>query len=125
MRSSRAVPVLLNLSIFAPVPVGNHVTVIPLERRALLDFSGQSWVPTQTGIVCDDDTRIVYTARGVGHESMTYDAIAFAPDSNVRVSQSQPPLRGRVTSCVVRSDQGDSVFLTTILGVEPDPTGYR
>ena len=116
----------IELEILAPIPVGHHVTAIPLERKQLLDFSGgDNWLPTSQMIVCDDDTRIVYTARGVGSATMTYEAIAFDHDSSVRVSRALAPLRGRVVSCVVRTDWGDNVTMGTVLTIEPDPVGYR
>lgn len=116
--------VRLTLEFLAPIPVGNHVTALPLESRALLGFGGENWLPSRLMILCDDDTRVVYTARGVGSDTMTYDSITFPPDSNLRLAQT-PPLRGRVRACVVRSDSGDTVQMQTILVVEPDPAGYR
>ena len=116
----------IKLEIIAPIPVGHHVTAIPLEHKQVIDFSGgENWLPTSTMIVCDDTTRIVYTARGVGSESMTYEALAFDPGSSLRMSNALAPIRGTVTSCVVRTDYGDGIRMETVLGVEPDPTGYR
>jgi hypothetical protein len=109
--------VRVNVGFAAAIPVGHHVTVLPLEMRSL--FSGD-YSPSKAFILCDDDTRVVYTARGVGSESMTYESIHFDPDSPFRISASVPPLRGRVVSCLVRQDSGDSVYNETILGVEPD-----
>ncbi len=111
------------LDFSAPIPIGHHVTAIPLETRALLGF-GADWVPSRLMILCDDDTRIVYTTRGVGSETMTYESLTLADDSPVRFAP-VPPLRGIVRSCVVRSDSGDTVYNQTILVVEPDPAGYR
>ncbi|MGZ3417499.1 MAG: hypothetical protein ACXVEF_27380 [Polyangiales bacterium] len=64
--------------------------------------------PTKQMIVCDDDTRVVYTSRSIGGSNLFYDSIQFAPDSSFRVSPVLPPLRGRVVGCTVRTDNGDS-----------------
>jgi len=115
--------VRVTLDFFAPIPIGHHVTAIPLETRAFLGL-GSDWVPSRLMILCDDDTRVVYTTRGIGSETMTYESLTLADDSPVRFAP-MPPLRGHVRSCVVRSDSGDTVYMQTILEVEPDPTGYR
>lgn len=114
-------PVRVSLRFLAPIPVGHHVTVLPLEMRV----TETNFIPIKNPIVCDDETRVVWAPHGVGAETMTYESIHFAPDSSFRVSQTVAPLRGRVTSCVVRSEGGERVELETVLGVEPDPGGYR
>lgn len=114
-------PVRVTLSFLAPIPVGHHVTALPLELRV----TESNFIPIKNLIVCDDDTRVVWAPRGVGDETMTYESLHFPPNSSFRVSPTIAPLRGRVTSCVVRSEGGERVELETVLGVEPDPAGYR
>lgn len=115
--------VRLTLPFLAPIPVGNHITALPLETRVLLDFGGDNWIPSRSMIVCDDDTRVVYTTRGIGSDAMTYESITLDGGS-IRIAQT-PPLRGRVRGCVVRSDSGERIQMETVLVVEPDPVGYR
>lgn len=114
-------PVRLTLSFLAPIPVGHHVTAIALELRV----SDSNFIPIKNRVVCDDDTRVVWAPHGVGAETMTYESLHFPPDSSFRASPTVPPLRGRVTSCVVWSDSGERIDNKTVLGIEPDPTGYR
>lgn len=106
--------VRVSLTFLAAVPVGHHVTAIALEVRSLFDAG---YKPSQEVILCDDDTRIVYAAYGVGTDAMTYETIHFPPSGNYRISPVVPPLRGRVTSCVVLSGSDSAV---TVLMVEPD-----
>jgi hypothetical protein len=118
--------VLLDLPIFAPIPVGHHVSVVPLESCAsLLALLGATrapeWRPIADVVLCDEDTHVLYAARGVGlHPEATYEHIAFEGQT-MRVSLSQPLRRGRVVSCTALSDRGERVFFQTLLGVELAP----
>lgn len=105
----------------APVPVGHRVTLLGVEYLSSPLFGGPSrWEKLDYFLVCDEDTRIVYADQMVRlHTEATYEQLRFASDS-YRLSQSQPPLRGRVGSCVVLSDHGERVHLRTVLGIEPD-----
>jgi hypothetical protein len=115
---------LLDLPLFAPIPVGHRVTVIALEAHhtpigALLGGAqaGQ-WFAIPDVVVCDEDTRIVYADRSAGlHPQATYERISFSTPSR-RMSLGQPPRRGRVVSCVVLTDHGERLFLQTLLGLE-------
>ncbi len=115
--------VLLDLPLFAPIPVGHHASVIALESCAtLLSLFGarpaEEWKPLTDVVVCDEDTRVIYAARGIGlHPEATYEHIRFSAPTT-RVSLSQPLRRGRVTSCQALSDRGEHVWFQTMLGLD-------
>ena len=117
--------VLVDLAFLAPIPVGHRVTVLPLEAyETPLTLFGPtppgSWKPIEQLLVCDEDTRILYADRIIGlHPEASYEHIRFVDDTR-RVSASQPPLRGRVVSCVALSDHGETSYLRTLLGVVRD-----
>lgn len=113
--------IYLDAPFFAPVPVGHRVTVLALERLVSPIFGGPSrWERMEQVLVCDEESRIVYADKQVRlHQEASYEQLRFG-DETYRLSQTQPPLRGRVVSCVVLSDHGDSVYPRTVLGIEPD-----
>lgn len=113
----------LILDCMAPIPIGNHVTLHPLEK--LRHGRGGTWVPVTTMIVCDDTTRVVYTAAAVGSVSLKYGALSFEEDSWYRLSPELPTTTGTVTACVVRTGQRVGSQLVTVLEVETDPAAYR
>jgi hypothetical protein len=117
--------VLLDLAFLAPIPVGHRVTVLALEAYGTpLSLFGPAqpgaWRPIDQLLVADETTHILYSDRSIGlHAEATYEHIRFIDDTR-RVSAAQPPLRGRVSSCVVLSDHGERTYLRTLLGVEQE-----
>jgi hypothetical protein len=111
---------VIELSLFAPVPVGHRVSVVPLEILATPLFGGAGeWRSMETHLVCDENTRIIYADRSMGlHPETTYDLIRFESE-RVRISQSVPPIRGVVAACMALSDHGERTHLKTILRIEP------
>ncbi|MBI2394008.1 MAG: hypothetical protein HYV09_30840 [Deltaproteobacteria bacterium] len=112
----------LIIPLIAPVPVGHHVTIHGLEERNESFFGGAEWVASEMKIVCDDETRIVYTGRFVATDSLRYDALQQL-SSNYRLAPD--PLRGHVTACTLLTDHGDGIRMKTLLELEPDAGGYR
>lgn len=111
------------LDCIAPIPVGHHVMLVPLEK--LRHGRGGTWVPVSTMIACDDDARALYTIAAVGSASMKYGSLTFDEDSWYRISPELPSISGTVTACVVRTGQRLGVQLVTVLELEPDPAPYR
>jgi hypothetical protein len=111
--------VRIDVPVYAPIPVGHRVSVLYLKYRGIQLFGGESrWEPAKQVVVCDESTRIVYADRSIQlHPESTYEQLAFETE-RMRFSQVRPPLRGTVTSCVVLTDSGDSVYLHTLLGIE-------
>lgn len=112
----------LEVPVIAPIPVGHHVTVFRLERANERLLGGTEWVEHEMMIVCDDDTRIVYTGRFVPAESLRYDAIRL---DQTRCRIAANPVRGVVTACAVLTDHGDGVAMKTLFELELDSGTYR
>ena len=113
---------ILDLALYAPIPVGHRVSVVSVETHMTPLFGGAaSWQVLGTPLVCDEDTRIIYADRNVGlHPETTYEQIRFK-DAETRVSQTKPPVRGVVLACLALYDYGDSVHMHTILRIETGP----
>jgi len=114
--------VKLDVPVIAPIPVGNHVTIYALEERKEGFFGTGEWEPTAMKIVCDDDTRIVYTGRFVPADSLRYGAIRLV-EGGFRIAGE--PLRGRVVACALLTDHGDMILMQTRLEIELDAGAYR
>lgn len=113
---------VMDLALYAPIPVGHRVSVVPIESYVTPLFGGKaSWQVLGTPLVCDEDTRIIYADRNVGlSPETTYEQICFK-SQETRVSQSKPPVRGVVLACLALYDYGDSVHMHTILRIETGP----
>ncbi len=116
--------VRVRIELMAPIPVGHHVTVYALEQRQEHFVAPTSWEPSPHSIACDDDAHIVYTDRFVGDEALSYGHLKLPEDHRYRISL-EPPIRGRVMACTVRTDRGDGILNTTTLQIELDLEGYR
>ena len=109
----------LELSVFAPVPVGHRVSVVYVDLYSMPLFGGEgAWSPMSQVLVCDETTKIIYADRSAGvHLDATYEHLQFTSDK-IRVSLTKPPLRGAVVSCLALCDHGETVYFRTVLGID-------
>jgi hypothetical protein len=114
---------IVEVPLVAPIPVGHRVSIVTMEHRALALFGPppDEWHTSTAPIVCDEDTRVIYAtiSAGLSPES-TYERILFKT-ADRRVSPTVPIVRGVVTSCVVLTDSGDSVYMKTVLHLDAGP----
>lgn len=113
---------LFDLPVFAPIPFGHRVSIVPLETELSPLFGGPAtWRAMSIPLVCDENTRVVYTDRCVMlHPESSYERILFK-DATTRISQSLPIKRGVVLSCSAMVDHGDTVQFHTLLRVDTGP----
>jgi hypothetical protein len=112
--------VSLRLEVIAPVPVGHHVTIHPIEERAGTAKKPE-WIRDDAmAVVCDDVTKIVYTGRFVASGPLRPGNIHV--DGDKRLGK---PITGTVVSCTVLTDHGDGIRMTTHFEIELDTTTYR
>lgn len=113
---------IVDLPLYAPIPVGHRVSVVPVETLISPLFGGPAtWQPLKTPLVCDEVTRIIYTDLSLGlHPETTYEQIRFkSPET--RISTTQPAIRGVVLACLALTDHGDTVHMHTVLRIETGP----
>jgi len=102
--------IALELRFVAPVPQGNRVQVLSVERWITPIFGGAPhWDTIDQPIVVDLDTGVTYC-----HADLMGDLIPFPlglkPNRGCRISAT---VEGRVTSCMVASVGGDNTTLRT------------
>lgn len=117
--------VFVQVPFIAPVPVGHRVSLLAIDAYNTPLFGGAaSWEATDRLLLCDEDTRIIYAEDfAFLHPEATYENPRFANDVVVhRLSELRAPVRGKVVSCVVITDNGDRVHSSTRLGIETDPS---
>ncbi|MGZ5968123.1 MAG: hypothetical protein ACXWP4_10690 [Polyangiales bacterium] len=108
----------LRLELIAPVPVGHHVTIHPIE-----ELSGKDqWIRDDAmAVVCDDVTKVVYTGRFVASGPQRPGAVRI-DGTGKRLGK---PITGTVISCTVLTDHGDGIRMETHFEIQLDAATYR
>lgn len=112
----------LSLRYLAPIPIGHRVQVVYAQYWSTPLFGGEPhWENAAQPILLDLETGIVYCGPEM-QPRLVPSPLGFLPNSGHQVSRI---MEGRVVSCMVASDGGDTSSIHTALAVEPTPQGYR